>query len=166
MKKLHQLFYNIVKYLNSFTLFSMFFIILLQVFYRKVLGQPLTWPEEIALLTMIWVTFIGAYQSMYEDGHLKMSFIEDKLSERGKSILLIISKLIIIAFLAIANYWALPFVQSAGKVKLPITDLPMTLPYGIIWLSLLLMFIEVIIQVILEVKKIIGYTTSSEEVSK
>jgi len=166
MKKLHQLFYNIVKYLNSFTLFSMFFIILLQVFYRKVLGNPLTWPEEIALLTMIWVTFIGAYQSMYEEGHLKMSFIEDKLSDRGKSMLLVVSKLIIIVFLAIANLWALPFVQSAGKVKLPITDLPMTVPYGIIWLALLLMFIEVIIQIILEIKKIVGHTTSSEEASK
>src|SRR5690625_261606 len=166
MKKAHQLFYNIVKYMNSFVLFSMFFIILLQVFYRKVLGNPLTWPEEIALLTMIWVTFIGAYQSMYEEGHLKMSFIEDKLSDRGKSMLLVVSKLIIIVFLAIANLWALPFVQSAGKVKLPITDLPMTVPYGIIWLALLLMFIEVIIQIILEIKKIVGHTTSSEEASK
>lgn len=163
MKKAHELFYNIVKYMNSTVLFSMFFIILLQVFYRKVLGNPLTWPEEIALLTMIWVTFIGAYQSMYEEGHLKMSFIEDKLSKRGKSFLLIFSKLIIIAFLAIANYWALPFIQSAGKVKLPITDLPMALPYGIIWAALLLMLIEVIIQIVLEIFKISKQTKSTEE---
>lgn len=163
MKKAHELFYNIVKYMNSTVLFSMFFIILLQVFYRKVLGNPLTWPEEIALLTMIWVTFIGAYQSMYEKGHLKMSFIEDKLSARGKSILLIFSKLIVISFLAIANYWALPFIKSAGKVKLPITDLPMALPYGIIWLSLLLMLIEVVIQIIIEIRYLAKHKPSSEE---
>lgn len=166
MKKSHQLFYNIVKYVNSFILFSMFFIILLQVFYRKVLGNPLTWPEEIALLMMIWVTFIGAYQSTYEEGHLKMSFIEDKLTERGKSILLIVSKLIVIFFLALSNYWALPFIQSAGKVKLPITNLPMAVPYGIIWAALILMFIEVVIQIILEVKKIVQYNKAAEEVNK
>lgn len=166
MKKFHQLFYKIVKHVNSLILFSMFFVILLQVFYRKVIGAPLTWPEEIALLTMIWITFIGAYQSTYEDGHLKMSFIEDKLSERGKSIILIISKFIVISFLAIANYWALPFIKNAGKVKLPITDLPMTIPYGIIWGALILMFIEVLLQIILEVKKISQYNKVAEEVNK
>lgn len=166
MKKFHHLFYKIVKYVNSFILFSMFFIILLQVFYRKVLGAPLTWPEEIALLTMIWVTFIGAYQTTYEDSHLKMSFIEDKLSKRGKSFILIVSKLVVISFLAIANYWALPFIQSAGKVKLPITELPMALPYGIIWIALILMFIEVLLQIIIEVKNISQYNKPSEEGNK
>src|SRR5699024_3035822 len=110
--------------------------------------------------------FIGAYQTTYEDSHLKMSFIEDKLSKRGKSFILIVSKLVVISFLAIANYWALPFIQSAGKVKLPITELSMALPYGIIWIALILMFIEVLLQIIIEVKNISQYNKSSEEGNK
>src|SRR5699024_658959 len=104
MKKTYELLHTITRYLNSTILFSMFFIILLQVIFRKVFHSPLTWPEEIALLTMVWVTFIGAYQCTFEESHLKLSFLESKFTLRKKSILLIVSKTIVIVFLGIANY--------------------------------------------------------------
>lgn len=154
MKRVHQVFYSIVKYFNSFILFSMFTIILLQVIFRKLLGNPLPWPEEISLLTMIWVTFIGAYQCTVEDSHLKMTFLENKLSKRKKSLLQIFSRIIVIFFLGLTNYYALPFIRTAGDTQLPITNIPMTVPYGIIWIALTLMLIEVVIQIITEIKNI------------
>lgn len=162
MKKTYELLHTITRYLNSTILFSMFFIILLQVIFRKVFHSPLTWPEEIALLTMVWVTFIGAYQCTFEESHLKLSFLESKFTLRKKSILLIVSKTIVIVFLGIANYWALPFIQKAGQTELPITGLPMYVPYGIIWISLILMLLETVFQIILEVNKIRSFNPVKE----
>ncbi|UCZ52914.1 TRAP transporter small permease [Bacillus shivajii] len=151
MKTIHRSVFLVIKYVNNTVLFSMFVILLIQVIFRRALGSPLPWPEEMALLTMIWITFLGAYQCTFEDKHLKMSFLEDKLSPILKPFLLIVSKGIVLTFLAITNVWAYPFIQTAGKTTLPITGLPMWVPYGMIWLAFILMFIEVLIQLIKEI---------------
>jgi TRAP-type C4-dicarboxylate transport system permease small subunit len=56
--------------------------------------------------------------------------------------------------LGLTNYYALPFIRTAGDTQLPITNIPMTVPYGIIWIALTLMLIEVVIQIITEIKNI------------
>lgn len=155
MKTIHRSIFLSIKYLNNTVLFSLFTILLIQVIFRKVLGNPLPWPEELALLMMIWITFLGAYQCTVEDKHLKMSFLEDKLSLKWKSLLLIVSKGFVIWFLWMTNIWAYPFIQSAGSTTMPITGLPMWVPYGIIWIAFILMFIEVLLQIVTEIHKTI-----------
>src|SRR5699024_11798997 len=72
MLKLRSWIYNIIIYMNAAVLLLMFILLVIQVFYRKWLNDPLTWSEEIAILTMVWITFVGAYQCTAEDSHLKM----------------------------------------------------------------------------------------------
>ncbi|MCE7792908.1 TRAP transporter small permease [Salipaludibacillus sp. CUR1] len=155
MKMIHRSLFLIIKYSNNAVLFSMFTILLIQVIFRRVLSNPLPWPEEMAILSMIWITFLGAYQCTAENSHLKMSFLEDKIPSMWKPLLLIFSKSIVIWFLFMTNIWAYPFIQSAGKTTMPITGLPMWVPYGMIWLAFILMFVEVILQLITEINKAI-----------
>lgn len=168
MKAIRRFIFSSIKYINSFALFMMFAILLLQVIARKLLSTPLQWPEEIVLVTMIWITFLGAYQCTVEDSHLKMTFLEDRIRTKWKPIIQIIAKVLVIWFLLITNIWAYPFIQSAGSTLMPITTLPMWVPYGMIWLGCILMLFEVLVQIATEFHKAVlafkqgrsGYGTS------
>lgn len=151
MKKLRSWIYNFIMYANASVLFFMFVILIVQVFYRRFLNDPLSWSEEIALLTMIWITFVGAYQCTAEDSHLKMSFLENVLPNKVSKVLNVITKIIIISFLIIAAVSGLPLLEDSISRTLPITGLTMLVPYIIIWGSIVLMMIDTLIQIIFEV---------------
>lgn len=156
MKKLREWIYTLILYLNASVLFLMFAILLVQVFYRRWLNDPLSWSEEIALLTMVWVTFVGAYQCTAEDGHLKMSFLENILSKKLSIISKIITKIIIIIFVGITAYAGIPLLESSVSRTLPISGITMLVPYLIIWFSIVLMLLETLIQIISELKKLLS----------
>jgi len=156
MKTAHRYINLYIKYLNSIMLFAMFVILLLQVILRRFVDIPWTGAEEWSLLTMIWITFLGAYQCTVDDSHLKMDFLQNIFSSKWGSLIQILSKSIVIWFLFMVNVWAYPFIKTAGDKLLPMSKLPMWIPYGIIWLACILMFIEVIYQVLKEIKKIMS----------
>ncbi|MEI3606469.1 TRAP transporter small permease [Pseudogracilibacillus sp. SE30717A] len=140
--------YFVIKYVNITVLFTMFFVLMLQVITRKFLDNPLSWPEEISLITMIWISFFGAYQCTVENVHLKMDILSNKLSEKGKQILKVVSNFFVLGFLIMVVYWAYPFILQSGSLAMPVSGLPMWVPYGIIWISCMLMTIEIIRQII------------------
>lgn len=142
--------------INATIMLAMFLILLLQVFTRKLLESSLSWPEEVALVTMIWITFAGAYQVTIEDKHLKMDFLEDKVPYSVKPYMRILSRVIVVIFLGIATFWGMSFVESAGSVKMPVSKIPMAVPYLIILISLSLMLVEYLIQIFIEVKKLLA----------
>src|SRR5699024_2719927 len=155
MQTAHRYVNLFIKYLNNTMLFAMFIVLLLQVILRRFIDIPWAGAEEWALLTMVWITFLGAYQCTVEDSHLKMDFLQNVFTSKWSSLIQIISKSIVVWFLFMANVWAYPFIQSAGDKLLPMSKLLMWVPYGIIWIACILMFIEVIYQIVKEVKKIV-----------
>lgn len=60
-------------------------IILLQVFCRYVLGSPLIWPEELSILFIVWMTFIGASYVYKKNRHLTLSFFVERMSKPWRS---------------------------------------------------------------------------------
>lgn len=159
MEKIQNYLFNTIKYLNIFALFMMFLILMIQVVTRKMLDNPLPWPEEISLITMIWITFFGAYQCSVEKIHLKMDFLDNKLSPKVKVLTNILSNLLILWFLVMVSYWAYPFIKMSGSIGMPVSELPMWVPYGMVWVSCILMAIEVFAQL---VKSILEFKHTSD----
>ena len=167
MLKLRSWIYNVIIYMNAAVLLLMFILLIVQVFFRRWLNDPLTWSEEIALLTMVWITFVGAYQCTAEDSHLKMSFLKNALPKRLSLFLNIMTKIIIIIFLILAMIYGIPLLEMSISRYLPITKLSMLVPYLIIWGSIVLMLIEVALQVITELKDaIVKSNTDNESTSQ
>ncbi|MBM7553595.1 TRAP transporter small permease [Thalassobacillus pellis] len=149
MKRIRAFLYKLTKYINITMMFMLFLILLLQVFTRKFLNTPLAWPEELSLVTMIWITFFGAYQCTLENSHLKMDFLQTVIPEKYSGWFRILAGLVIIAFLGVTCFYGLSFVQKVGALRMPVTDLPMLVPYSIILVSCLLMLMDTILQMIL-----------------
>lgn len=138
----------LVKISNNSVMFFMFLILLAQVIMRKFFNYPLSWPEEISLIALVWITFIGAFQVTLNDKHLKMDVFDKRFSYKTQKILHIISTLCIIFFLSVTIYYGFPFIQTVGDIEMPITKTPMFIPYYFILISFILMFFEYIFQLI------------------
>jgi len=59
--------------------------VLLQVFFRYVLNDPLTWSEELARYLFIWCAFLGWIVASRKRSHLAMTFVVDKMPPRAQA---------------------------------------------------------------------------------
>jgi len=57
-------------------------VVVLQVIFRY-FGNPLSWPEEVARWTMIWVTFAGASYAFKNGGLIRVEFFVNKYFKPG-----------------------------------------------------------------------------------
>ena len=73
-----------VQYVGFVQLSLMTLIIILQVFYRYVLGSSLSWSEESARFLFIWVVLLGASMGVKESFHVSVTLFKDMLPRRIK----------------------------------------------------------------------------------
>lgn len=64
----------------------MLFVLTLQVFSRYLLGQALSWSEEIALLGFAWIIAISTALVVRNGLHARMSLLPDSLPPKGKAL--------------------------------------------------------------------------------
>lgn len=69
-------------WLGGVVLILMVLVIVLQVIFRY-FGNPLSWPEEVARWTMIWVTFAGASYAFKNGGLIRVEFFVNKYFKPG-----------------------------------------------------------------------------------
>lgn len=69
-------------WLGGIVLILMVLVVVLQVIFRY-FGNPLSWPEEVARWTMIWVTFSGASYAFKNGGLIRVEFFVQKFFKPG-----------------------------------------------------------------------------------
>ena len=69
-------------WLGGVVLILMVLVVVLQVIFRY-FGNPLSWPEEVARWTMIWVTFAGASYAFKNGGIIRVEFFVNKYFKPG-----------------------------------------------------------------------------------
>ena len=74
-----------VQYVGFVQLSLMTLIIILQVFYRYVLGSSLSWSEESARFLFIWIVLLGASMGVKEGFHVAVTLFKDWLPRRIKA---------------------------------------------------------------------------------
>jgi TRAP-type C4-dicarboxylate transport system permease small subunit len=71
------------------------------VWYRYVLGDALSWSEEIAKFLMVWLTFTGAPIALHQGGHVAIELLPDALPARLRQAVRLAVFLIILALMAV-----------------------------------------------------------------
>ncbi len=67
---------------------------------RKFLNSPLSWVEELCTFLFIYLAFFGASVAAMNGKHVSADFLTGKFSERGKEILHLVQKVIMLVLLA------------------------------------------------------------------
>lgn len=113
-------------------------VVVLQVFYRYVLVNPLGWTEEVGVMTMITMTFIGSYLAFREKSHMRISLFYNKLSKKAQAFLLVIGNLLVVVMNVYIFIYGLNFVQAFAGMNSPYLGIPMSLVYAMIPVSAVL----------------------------
>ncbi len=156
---------SIEVFVASVLFIVVFFVILIQIFSREFaniiyltgipieFGPPI-WTEEIARWCWVWIVFImlGALEKI--DGHLKVTFLSDKMSKRLHSIVTIILDVIYLLTSALVFKLAIEYLIrniSTSPVTLPFTNfwLYVSLPIGLAFV-----LVRVFFRVLFLIKKL------------
>lgn len=94
------------------------------VFGRYVLNVTPTWVEQLALLLICYIAFLGAAAGIKENTHLGVTLFRDMLPETGQKAVLILIDLILAAFGAVMLVAGITLMKFGWDTLLPMLDVP------------------------------------------
>lgn len=104
------------------------------VFGRYVLNATPTWVEQLALLLIVYITFLGTAVGVFEETHLGVTFLRDALPARLRRIAAMFADSLIAGFGLVMMFACLELFEFGWSTKLPMLNIPesfRTLPAAI-----------------------------------
>ena len=121
-------------------------IIVLQVFFRYVLNNSLSWSEELARYLFIWMIYIGISYGVKLDEHICVDAVYTFMPKSIKRGYAIVAYLLFLAFAVFIVYYGIMVVGmqiSSGQVS-PAMGLPMQYVYAAPVVGMILTIIRLI----------------------
>ena len=116
--------------------FGLFVLIIVQVHYRYVLNNPLSWPEEVARNLFIWTVYLGLVKNFREDSHYRIDFLVNRLGRRVRHAILlgvdIASGVLFVAVLSHAHVVLAVNSHIRTSIDLPVNLIYASLPFAIL----------------------------------
>lgn len=134
----------------------------LQVVFRLVLKQPLSWTEELSRYLFVWMTFIGGALVVSESGHFKMDILTVLIKGRWVQVVNIIVNIALVIFSIVLVVYGFKLVQMVYSQKTPALGITMSIPYFVLPLNGVLSIIHLIENTIVDIKVLLN---TQEEVA-
>lgn len=135
MKKFDDLLIKILYYICAISTFLMTIIITGQVLSRYIVGQSLTWSEELGRYLFVWITFLGTAVAVKQGSHVALDLLVNKFSGVSKKVLMISNNGFIFLFGICLTYGGMKLVSLGANQTSPTLELPMNMVYAVIPIS-------------------------------
>lgn len=106
-------------------------VIFLQVFMRFVMENSLSWSEELARYSFIWLIYIGISYGVKKQRHIKVDAFLMLFKDKGKLVISIIGNLLFLAFAIFVVYYGYSIIEKLLGLgqKSPANQIPMAYVY-------------------------------------
>lgn len=94
------------------------------VFGRYVLNATPTWVEQVALLLVMLIAFIGAAVGVYEHTHLSVTLLRSGVASRVRTVLVVISDVIMAGFGALMLWYGTQLTLFKWGSLIPMIQVP------------------------------------------
>ena len=150
LNKLGKLFEKLCSWIVILLTGVMCLTILAQVFSRYLLGKPLTWSEELARYTMIWVTFLGTAVAQKRGTLVCVDMFLTAMPPKVQKVFRALSDIISLLFSGTMTYLSILFAggPSAALQKSPALHLPMWLVDLCVPIGFGLIFFNVVLNIL------------------
>lgn len=105
---------------------------ILEVVFRYILNDSLSWSEEIARYALMALTFIGGFISYHRDDHLALTMLLDRLPPRQRALAGSLRDGAIASLAAILLVYGVELCQSVADTYSPVLNIPEWLPYAVV----------------------------------
>lgn len=120
----------------------------LQVIMRYVFNAPLTWPEELTQILLVWMTFIAAVGLSRKGLHIRVEFVEELMGRRGRHAVELVFNLLTLVFLAFLAVGGWEMYQQLQFERTPALRININIVYAVVPLSAAAMFFTHFVQLI------------------
>lgn len=118
------------------------------VFARYVVRSPLIWGVDVGVLSMVWLTFLGAGLLFRENGHLAASTLPQMLPRKTRMVVELFSGLIILGSIAAVGWFGIVAAIVQNEQMIITLNIPRSFfSIPIIWM-VASMFLVVIVKLI------------------
>ncbi|HZG72376.1 MAG TPA: TRAP transporter small permease [Chondromyces sp.] len=135
--------------LSSFTVILIF----TQVFMRYILGDSLTWSEEIARYAFIWMIYLGVSYGVKKNKHLGVDAFTMLFEKKGQLIVGMIANLSFLVFSLVITYYGFDIVMRVTRESAAI-QLPLEWVYAAPVVGMILTSIRLVQNIILDIKEL------------
>ncbi len=102
---------------------------------RYVTGNSLTWADEVARYSMIWLTFLGSGLALRHGAHAAITNAQDALPGRGQRILRLAILLVLFAFFGFMVWVGIDYmnrmsIQRSAALQVPMKWIYAAIPAG------------------------------------
>ena len=110
------------------------------------LNAPLVWADEVAILSLVWITFIGASMGVKTQSSAAITFLVDRLSSTSRKIVITIGNVFTLIFIGTIIYLCFQWLSSPNIAvqKTDTLELPMIYGYISVPIGFICMFIHLI----------------------
>ncbi len=128
----------------------------LQVIMRYVFDAPLTWPEELTQILLVWMTFIAAVGLSRQGLHIRVEFAEAFLGPYARNMLEAVFNLLTLVFMAALVIGGWHMYEQLTFERTPALRWKLNMVYAVVPLSAAAMFAVHLVQLIGNVAVVAG----------
>lgn len=121
---------------------ALFVVFILQVFFRYVLGEPLSWSQEVAGILYVWIVCIASAAVVPMREHVSFDLVYDAMRPTRRRILALAGAALILGVLLATLYGNYDYIAFTRRQKTPTLRLPMTVVFGGFGVFLVLMILN------------------------
>ncbi len=143
MKKLISIYNKLEEYFLVYTMILMVIIVFVQVIFRYILNNSLSWSEELVRYIFIWQVWLGASLGMRINEHIRVDMFVKLLPNVPQKILGILTDLLVLAFYIFLIVYGFKYLQNviakdmnSTALKLPLAYVYASLPVGSVIIAL------------------------------
>ncbi len=106
------------------------------VFFRSMLDDPLAWTNEMGVLGLVWLTFLGSSAVYKERGHLAVDAVSFLLPARGRRALALVLVVVMGVSIAIVGWHMLTLIPLQHRKMISGLDMPRSM-HGVplLWMA-------------------------------
>lgn len=129
--------------------------VFLQVVFRYVLARPLSWSEELARYTFVWISLLGAAGVIPKSLTQGIDILVNKLPTSVQVILGLITRLLIVGFCLLLVFKGYELTKIVHIQKSAVIGFPMSCVYLAVPVSAILMIVILILDSVMTYKKVL-----------
>ncbi|WNJ94605.1 TRAP transporter small permease [Vibrio ruber] len=122
-------------------------------FFDQYLSPFSAMADEVPGLLLVWVAFLGAYLAMRDGGHIAFDMLLDKLPQKTRQKLTLITDLLVGAFLVMLFYQACRMIMVDGTTEIETAEIGQGWFMSVLVIFSVLMLIATADQIIKKMKE-------------
>ncbi|MCU9600976.1 TRAP transporter small permease [Caldibacillus kokeshiiformis] len=100
------------------------------VVFRYVLKSPLVWSDEVAILCLVWITFIGGSMGVKLNNLAAITFLIERLNDKPRKIFTLLGIIITLLFVGTIVYISFGWLSSPNIALQKTASIGMPMIYG------------------------------------